>query len=238
MSATTFDSVRGNVPRPLASFRHTATLAAVFLVMAAWGAAMQGRAAHAGAFARPQQVVPLYLSLLAMEWGLVLYVWRTGLRPSGVRLRDLIGGRWTARGFVLDLGIGVATWAVWMALGPLLARMWPADHAASVGTLLPRSPVEIALWVALSMSAGFAEELVFRGYFQTQLFAWTRRAWIAVLGQAILFGISHGYQGVRACLAITGYGAMMGVLALARRSLRPGMVAHAWTDIASGIFRL
>jgi membrane protease YdiL (CAAX protease family) len=56
--------------------------------------------------------------------------------------------------------------------------------------------------------------------------------------QAILFGVTHGYQGARACLTITLYGLLMGVLANARGSLRPGMIAHAWTDIAAGIFRI
>jgi membrane protease YdiL (CAAX protease family) len=236
MSTLVLDSAREAHPRPLASVRHTAVLVAVFLATAVWGAAMQGHAAPAGAFARPSSVVPLYLSLLAMEWGLVLYVWRTALRPRGVPLRDLVGGRWSARSLALDVAIGLATWGLWTAMTPVVTRLWPS-HAATVETLLPRTPLEIALWLALSMSAGFSEELVFRGYFQTQLLAWTRRPWIAVLGQAILFGVSHGYQGVRSCVTITAYGAMMGVLAIARKSLRPGMVAHAWTDVASGIFR-
>lgn len=33
-------------------------------------------------------------------------------------------------------------------------------------------------------------------------------------------------------------GALYGSLALWRKSLRPGMMAHAWSDILSGTFRI
>jgi membrane protease YdiL (CAAX protease family) len=60
-------------------------------------------------------------------------------------------------------------------------------------------------------------------------------AWVL---QALLFGISHGYQGIEACVRIAVYGALFGLLALWRGSLRPGMMAHAGSDILSGIFRI
>lgn len=46
---------------------------------------------------------------------------------------------------------------------------------------------------------------------------------------------AHGYQGVQACLAIAIYGVPFTLLALWRKSLRPGMIAHAWTDMAGGL---
>jgi hypothetical protein len=50
--------------------------------------------------------------------------------------------------------------------------------------------------------------------------------------------ISHGYQGLEACVKIAIYGTLFGLLALWRGSLRPGMMAHAGSDIMSGIFRI
>ena len=88
------------------------------------------------------------------------------------------------------------------------------------------------------MSAGFCEEFVFRGYLQRQFTAWLGSPWIALSLQALLFGVSHGYQGFLACAHITLYGVLFGLLALWRRSLRPGMIAHAMTDILAGIFRI
>jgi CAAX protease family protein len=89
----------------------------------------------------------------------------------------------------------------------------------------------------LSLSAGFCEEIVFRGYFQRQIAAWTGSQTAAVILQGILFGILHGYQGVAACARIACFGVLYGLVATWRRSLRPGMTAHALTDVLSGIFR-
>jgi len=228
-------------PRPVASYRHTAVLIGVMLTIAASGAWFQHRAASSGAatLPHPQHLAGLYLSLIAMEWALVLYVWRAGLRPAGASLRDLIGGRWRSpRAVVTDVILALGTWGVWTALSWGTDRLFGRGHAASVSAMLPHQVLDVALWIALSMSAGFAEELVFRGYFQAQFHALTRNASIALVLQAILFGVVHGYQGVRACVTITLYGLLMGVLRNARGSLRPGMIAHAWTDIAAGIFRI
>lgn len=227
--------------RPVASYRHTAVLIGVMLTLAASGAYVQHRAASSGSatLPHPQDMAGLYLSLIAMEWALVLYIWRAGLRLAGASLHDLIGGRSiSARAVALDLMLALGTWGAWTALSFGIDRVFGPGDAASVSAMLPHHVLDIALWIALSMSAGFAEELVFRGYFQAQFHALTGNASIALVLQAILFGVTHGYQGVQACITITLYGLLMGALAMARGSLRPGMIAHAWTDIAAGIFRI
>src|SRR5262245_10419965 len=218
--------------------RPMVVLIGVFLATALWGALMQRQAAHSDTLPLPAHPVQVYLFLIALEWGLVMYVWRVGLARGGTSLRDLVGGRWSGvRDVAIDAAIGFAWWGVW-TLGSRMTAQWLGpDRAASVQSLLPHRPHEVALWIVLSMSAGFSEELVFRGYFQRQFQALTGSAAFAVLLQAVLFGVSHGYQGVRNCLAISVYGLLIGWLALWRRSLRPGMLAHAWTDIASGILR-
>ena len=110
------------------------------------------------------------------------------------------------------------------------------EHAASIQTYLPQRVLEIVLWIGVSISAGFCEELVFRGYFQRQFETFTRSRWIALFLQAVLFGIAHGYQGVEACAKIAFFGVLYGLLALWHKSLRPGMIAHAGSDVLSGIF--
>jgi len=240
MSTLALDREPTPLPRPVAPLWHTLLLVVLFLGLAVGGASLQQRAAsHSHSLPRPGAVAPLYVSLLIMEWALVLYVAKGGLRRAGVSIRTLVGGRWSRpRDVAVDLLFALGAWGVWTLFGLAWERWMVADHAAGVGALLPRSPLEIALWVALSLTAGFAEELVFRGYFQAQFHALTGRSWAALILQAALFGISHGYQGVQACLKIALYGLLMGVLARGRRSLRPGMMAHAWTDIASGLFRI
>ena len=55
----------------------------------------------------------------------------------------------------------------------------------------------------------------------------------------MVFGIAHSYQGGRRIVLIAVYGALFGMLAAWRKSLRPGMLGHAMQDSFSGIaFRL
>lgn len=239
MSTITLDRESTPLPRPVAPPWHTVLLIVLFLGLAVGGASLQQHSApHSRSLPRPHAVAPVYVSILIMEWALVFYVWK-GLRRAGVSIRALVGGRWgRPRDVAVDVLLALGTWGVWTVFGLAWERWMVADHAAGVGSLLPRSPLEIVLWVSLSLTAGFAEELIFRGYFQAQFRALTGRSWAAMILQAALFGISHGYQGVQACLKIALYGLLMGVLARGRRSLRPGMMAHAWTDIASGLFRI
>src|SRR5580658_4755326 len=217
---------------------HTALLVALFLGLTIGGAFFQREArSQPGTLLQHPKVLPLYCSLIAMEWGLFLYVWRCGLRRTGTKLRDLIGGSWRSpKDVAVDASLALGLWVAWMLVEKGWDRFFGPSHAASVQTFLPRQASEILFWIGVSISAGICEELVFRGYFQKQFEVFTRGKWIALVLQAVLFGISHGYQGVEACVKIAIFGALFGLLALWRGSLRPGMIAHSGSDILSGIF--
>jgi uncharacterized protein len=170
---------------------------------------------------------------------MVFFVWKAGLRRTGTPLRELIGGAWGSPAAIArDAGLAAALWVAWHFAELAMNHAAGADHAASIEGYLPRKALECALWVLVSLSAGFCEELVYRGYLQRQFTAWTRSPVLALLLQAIVFGVSHGYQGLAACAKIAVFGLVFGVVALWRRSLRPGMLAHAATDILAGIFRI
>jgi membrane protease YdiL (CAAX protease family) len=217
---------------------HTALLAALFLLMALGGAFFQRRVhTQPGILGQHPQVVSLYLSLIAMEWGLFIYVWRAGLRRSGTKISEIIGGGWTgAKDVLVDVGLALGLWGAWTFFMMLWNRLSGPDQAGAIQPLLPQHALEILLWIGVSISAGFCEEFVFRGYFQKQFVALTHGTWIALILQSLLFGIAHGYQGIEACVKIAAFGAVFGLLALWRGSLRPGMMAHAWGDVLSGIF--
>jgi membrane protease YdiL (CAAX protease family) len=215
-------------------------LIAFFVLMAAGGAALQHRArGRADLVEHRPDAALLYVSLLAGEWGLVYYVWKGGLRRSGIGLLQFVGGKWTSlRAVFLDIVLALGIWVLWQGISFLWVR-WPGTgHAASISPLMPHGIAEAVLWVLLSISAGISEEIVFRGYLQRQLTAFTGRTSLALFLQVAAFGIAHGYQGVQACLSIAVYGALFTLLARWRKSLRPGMIAHAWTDIAAGLLGL
>ena len=179
-------------------------------------------------------LIRLYLSVMAGEWMLLLYVWR-GIRRKGITLRELIGGNWSdASAFGRNFAIAVLFWFVWEGSARAMHLLLGPSDTANVTAMLPRSSAQIVVWCLVSCTAGFCEEVLYRGYLQQQFLAWTGSAFAAIAIQAVIFGASHGYQGTKQMVIISVLGALYGILAHWRRTLVPAMAAHAWSDIYGG----
>jgi hypothetical protein len=180
-----------------------------------------------------------YLLTLAWEWVLAALVF-WGIRMRGVSLRQLLGERRPSfRDWSDDLILALAFWiaasTVLVAIGLMLKLAHFSTPQATLAQLAPQSATEFIVWLLLSISAGICEELVFRGYLLQQFSRASGRLWMGVLISSLLFGVAHGYEGAGGMIAITVYGALFCLLAIRRRSLRPGMIAHAWHDIFTGV---
>jgi uncharacterized protein len=180
--------------------------------------------------------VPMYLLVILTEWLTVALI-RLGLRRRGLGLSDLVGGTWVRPVHILrDLGLGIAFFII---VGVLLLQgltyLLKIDTPESLREMMPQTWFEMVLWVLMSLTAGFCEEVIFRGFLQRQFAALTRSIIGGILLQAIVFGLSHGYQGWKLMLLISIYGMCFGLLAQWRRSLRPGMFAHALEDALGGL---
>ncbi|MFI5106482.1 MAG: type II CAAX prenyl endopeptidase Rce1 family protein, partial [Terriglobales bacterium] len=200
----------------------------LLLVLAAYA----GRSFYLRGFA-PSAVhgrLARYALVIFTEWFFVALVW-LGTRTRGVTLRELVGGswaRWTAA--LRDVGIAVGFLVVSNVVLGLFTHLIHAKQQANIGQMLPQGPVEIAVWVLLSLSAGICEEIVFRGYLQKQLSAMVKSAPAGLVLQGVLFGAAHSYQGAQYALVIALLGTMLGLLAQWRKSLRPGIVSHFLQD--------
>jgi membrane protease YdiL (CAAX protease family) len=219
---------------PLGSWRHTIILCAILIAIAAVGfLSLQRAPSQSGAGA--VSGAGLYQPLLAAEWGLFFYV-RMGLRRRGKTIRGLISARPLTPGAIaVDLGLGALMLGAFLAASCAFDLAFGAASQAGVEPLLVRHAADIPLWILLALSAGLVEELTFRGYLQRQFGALLGNRWLGALAQAILFGVTHGYQGTALVLKIALLGMMFGALALCRRSLIPGIVAHASVDVIGGL---
>jgi len=221
--------------RLLAPPWHTAVLIAIVLLASLVGAWLQRRPGPGASIAeRHSGAIAIYLTAMALDWALFSYMW-VFVRKSGTRLRDLIGGGRDPKAIALDVAIAIPFWIVWELTARFMHRLLGPSSARSVDILLPRTLLEMVVWIGVSLTAGFCEEAVFRGYLQKQFHVLTGNAAIAVLTQALLFGLAHAYQGVKNVIVITVLGILYGLLALGRRNLRPGMIAHAWSDVYGGL---
>jgi uncharacterized protein len=180
----------------------------------------------------------LYATTIVAEWVLFLLTW-WGLHLKRIPLAEVLGFRRGLRAWAEDLGVALIFWIAAVLSLALISLALRLAHFASaqkaITALAPRNGTEMLLWVALCLTAGFCEEFVFRGYFLRQFSSPIHRVWLGVLFSSLLFGVSHGYEGAAGMIVIVVYGALFCVLALARNSLRPGMFAHAWHDLATGI---
>jgi len=225
--------VAANSAEPVAPLWHTVVFLAMFLALAVANAL---RIQHASA-ALPHRL-RVYIFSILFEWVMVAYVWWFGLRPRGMRVRELIGGKWArVSDFFRDVGIAFLFWLVVLSMLATIRLVLGPNPAAvkAIRLLAPRTGAEMIVWVLVSVTAGITEEFLFRGYLQRQFLALTKSPHVAVVLQAIVFGSAHIYQGWKGAVGITFYGALFGVLALVRRSLRPGMMQHATQDTVSGI---
>lgn len=227
--------VSGQAARKLiAPLWHTLILLAVFAALTVLGwLAQRSAAAHAPGPA--PGLVPLQIQALVFEWATLTWVW-FGVRRKGVRVRELVGGRWpSAQAVLTDVLLAGGLWVLWTGI-TWVENILLSPHRDAIP--YPSGWLETMLAVAVAISAGVCEEIVFRGYLQKQFQALSGSAVAAVLLQAAVFGGAHVYQGVRPAAMVILYGMLFGVLALWRRSLRPGILAHCWSDIAARLLRI
>jgi membrane protease YdiL (CAAX protease family) len=220
---------------PVASYWHSlGFLGIVAGVVIAGYVAQHRQVAGGGLVESHAHVIPMYMSVTILDWLLVFFAWR-GIRRRGGRFGSLIGGRWAnGREILRDLGIAALFWGVFFIADRGISGLLGQGHEKSVNILLPRTMLEVGVWMITCASAGFCEEYVFRGYAQRQLLALSRNTWVAVVGQGLIFGVMHVYQGWRPVVVISILGMLFGGLAAWRKTLRIGMVAHGWHDFWVG----
>ncbi len=181
----------------------------------------------------------MYLRTMLFEW-LLLAIVIAGVRLHRAPLQSIFGQRWRSLFDLLrDSGLGVALMVVSSILVSIVSTLeHDTSSTESVRFLIPQSPLEMILWIALSITAGVCEEAVYRGYFQRQFAALTRSVPAGIIASGAAFGAVHLYQGWRRALAIALMGVLYGLVAQWRKSVRPGMFAHAIQDsIAPLLFK-
>jgi len=207
----------------------------VVLLLALLGLSLAGARSKNLPFAGAYGRAPGYVLVMVVEWLTVVFIWY-GLSLRGVSLHDIIGGAWPRALAVLrDLGIAVAFLVISSLILSGIGHLLKATPNEAIRNALPRSPIEVVLWLLLCLTAGFCEETIFRGYLHRQFAALTRSGAGGVVLQGIAFGAGHGYQGWRYMLIISVFGILFGLLAQWRKSLRPGMLAHALQDGVGGL---
>jgi len=149
-----------------------------------------------------------------VTWASVGLAWPSGLMA------------WAMVGAVL-IALSLAPWRVRIAVSR--GRL---PNRTSVAALHPRTAPERRAIVAMGVTAGIAEEFVFRGLFVA--------AGVGLLGLdpllaglivAVIFGLCHAYQGVLGVLRTTWFGLLVTVMYGVAGSLLPAVIFHVVVDL-------
>ena len=126
-----------SIHRPIASKRHFVIMLLIQVALVAIGFWLQNRSGSNSVLPQDRNVVPLYLSVMALEWGLVATV-RGAVNAQGLKLADIIGGSWSHwRDVARDVAISVPFLLVWFGAARLQKRNAYRDITRYVPPVAP-----------------------------------------------------------------------------------------------------
>jgi uncharacterized protein len=158
------------------------------------------------------------LAMLAARFG--------GLERADLRLVAIpVGTLLLATALTTLAGLAI------MAVG----RMLRLRESPIVHFLMPRSASEKIAFVGLSISAGVAEEVVFRSFLIAALLAASGSMSLAVLVSIAVFAVSHAYQGWTGAVRVALLGGVLTAPFLITGSVYPSILAHTALDILAGL---
>lgn len=206
-----------------------------FMVAEVYVFALLGRRASSGTLRYER--LRAYAFFISYQWTLVAViavVWLATGRPwSGLLLGS--PNRW---GFFVGLVLAGAYAMLMIAQRKAIAdRPQVLERLRSGMTELegigPHTLRERRVWPFAAITAGFCEEVFFRGYLLT-FFTSFAGIIAAVAICTALFGLYHAYYGPKGVLKTGVFGLLMTLLALWSASLIPVIIIHATIDLVSG----
>jgi len=160
---------------------------------------------------------------LALVGLILFFLWRNG--------EDTARIGWTSRHIWTDVGLGLVLFlpVLYAAslLGALLQQLGlsgPSEEA--VQALLPRTPAQFALAIALVIVVAISEEFIFRGYLIRRLNSATGSIVAAILLASVIFAFGHGYQGTAGVITVGFIGLIYALVFVWRGSLLAPVVMH------------
>jgi len=180
----------------------------------------------------------LYLETLAIEWA-ALAVLAIAWYVLGRPIADLGFVQPDGNGFwigavvlILATGFMIYTWRRAIAM----TQDEKDKEIESLGDLvyfLPRTARDYRHFVAVSITAGIVEEVLYRGFIFWYL-AQIMPIWSVVVVSSIIFGLGHSYQGVGGMVRVFLIGLAFGLFYVLTGSIWLPILAHAIFDVLQG----
>jgi membrane protease YdiL (CAAX protease family) len=108
------------------------------------------------------------------------------------------------------------------------------EQSEKVAGLMPQTRTEMVWFGGVSLTAGFCEEFLFRGYFIWALAPWLGW-WGAAALSGLIFAFGHAYQGWNGVLSTGIAGGFFTLVVIFTGSLWPVIILHFLWDFAMGV---
>lgn len=177
--------------------------------------------------------IPAYASSAASIAVLGLIALGLGYRAGGWASLGLVPmplGEWA----LWTVGLVAAAVGLVLAMHELRLRLG-IDESPLLVELLPRTAREKRVFAALSLAAGFGEEIAFRGYALAAFTLALGHEWGAVAFTSAIFGLLHAYQGPLGMARTALLGVVLAASVLLCGSLWPAIAAHVALDLLGGM---
>lgn len=187
---------------------------------------------------KPLKTSQLFMETIVRDWlalAVFLGAWIYLQRPFSDLGFIAPGGTgfWIALGLVIVALLGVAYSNKSTDKATAEEREAVREKLGALQYFLPRNNKELKIFYGLSVTAGIAEEIIFRGFLIWYL-AMFMPLWLAAIASAVLFGICHSYQGVSGTFRTGFAGLIMTGLYLLSGSIWLPIVAHILGDALQG----
>jgi hypothetical protein len=141
---------------------------------------------------------------------------------------------WAAIGLVLLLVVYNVQAAAAVARDPQARAKVRQQFSGAIADVMPQTQSELYWFGAVSLTAGFCEEFLFRGYFIWTL-APTLGWWGGAALSVLIFAGGHAYQGWNGVLRTGIVGIFFTLVVAVFGSLWPAIALHGLVDLGSGI---
>lgn len=177
--------------------------------------------------------------LITCYWQTICFLWPAAIlvllnQRSGIAiLPEYQAEQWWGLLLIILLS-SVFSYGIYQVIHSEEARQETKKAMSSVAWLMPKTKPQLVIFIlGVCVSAGIAEEIVYRGYLLPMLMQ-HMNTYLAVLISSLIFGLPHIYQGISGVLKTALLGGVFCIIVLLFDSLLLAMVCHFLIDAYSG----
>lgn len=180
--------------------------------------------------------IPFWSGIIVLHW-LSVFVVKAFLKQENRTFRDIGYGLNTKKTIILVLSyLTVALLVLGFTEWSLKYVSIDENKLAGLSNFFPKTTSQRIFFIITVFTAGFCEEIVYRGYAITKLTDIRINKWLAIIPAGIAFVLTHGIIAVTSFSQFFFYFAfalIFGVIFILSKRLLPNIIIHLLFDLAA-----